>query len=54
VRAQDDIRAMLEQVIQRGHGCPDASIIANFAIFDRDVVIDPHQDALILYIDIDN
>ncbi len=54
VRAQDHSRAVIEQILDGRQGRPNAGIVAHFAILDRYVEIDPHQDLFTFYIDIAN
>src|SRR5688572_9145945 len=52
VRSQYHARALIEGVVNRRKAGPDARVVFNLAIFDRNVEIDADEDALTLQIDV--
>ena len=45
---QNQPRSVTESVLDGGQGFADASVVDDAAIFERDVEIDPHEDAVIV------
>ncbi len=52
VRAQDDRRYVIQQILDGGQRGPDTGIVRYLSVLDRNVEIHPHQDALSPDIDI--
>ena len=46
MRGDYDRRPSVKQVLNRRQSCPDAGIVAHFAIMQGHVEIDPHQRSL--------
>src|SRR3970282_537086 len=46
VAGQDDLRAVVQEMLDRRDGCPDPGVIRDLAVLEGDVEVDAHEDAL--------
>src|SRR2546426_4529378 len=43
VREQDDARTLFAEILDRRQRCPQSRVVADLAVLQRDVEVDPHQ-----------
>ena len=48
MRSEDEARAVAQRVLDRGQRFADARVVHDAAVVERDVEVDPHEDAVIV------